>query len=229
MHARPRGPSPGALTATDRGTGVAATASNIRTDRSLLSRLDVGLGHIERALTLVGGVAILTAMVISVVNILGRKLLNMPVPGYVAIMQQLVPIMAFLGLAYCQRLGSHIRMDILVGRLKGRPLWIAEFFGILTVLILAAALVYGSWDHAWRAYTLGDTTDDLGIVTWPVKMVIPVMLTMLILRFLLQLWGYGRASLTGEAEPVAIPLIEDAATQARHEAETVSGLEERDR
>ena len=97
------------------------------------------------------------------------------------------------------------------------------------MLILAVALVYGSWDHAIRAFTLGDTTDDLGIPTWPVKMVIPVMLSALILRFLLQLWGYGRASLTGENEPVAVPLIEDAATQARHEAETVSGLEERER
>lgn len=204
-----------------------ATASNIRTDGSLLSRLDVGLGHVERGLTLLGGTAILAAMLISVANILGRKLLNMPVPGYVAIMQQLVPIMAFFGIAYCQRLGGHIRMDILVGRLRGRRLWIAEFFGILTMLILAVALVYGSWDHAMRAYTLGDTTDDLGIPTWPVKMVIPVMLSFLILRFVLQLWGYGRAAVTGDPDPVAVPLIEDAATVARHEAETVSGLEER--
>ncbi len=205
-----------------------AVAANIRTDTSVLSRLDVGLGHIERALTLTGGLAIMAAMIISVVNILGRKLFNMPVPGYVAIMQQLVPIMAFLGIAYCQRLGGHIRMDILVGRLRGRGLWIAEFFGILTMMILAVALVYGSWDHAIRAYTLGDTTDDLGIITWPVKMVVPVMLSVLILRFVLQLWGYGRGIASGEAEPVAIPLIEDAATQARHEAETVSGLEERE-
>ncbi len=205
-----------------------ATVSNIRADGSLLSRLDRALDHVERGLTLAGGLAILAAMLLSVVNILGRKLFNMPVPGYVAIMQQLVPVMAFLAISWCQRLGGHIRMDILVGRLRGRPLWIAEFFGILTMIVLAAALVYGSWDHAMRAFTLGDTTDDLSIPTWPVKIVVPVMLSILILRLFLQLWGYGRAALSGEAEPVAVPLIEDAATQAAHEAETVSGLEERE-
>lgn len=204
-----------------------ATISNIREDGTLLSRLDRGLSRVESALTLTGGLAILLAMLISVANILGRKIFNLPVPGYVAIMQQLVPIMAFFGIALMQRLGGHIRMDILVGRLRGRPLWLAEFFGVLTMIILAAALVYGSWDHAARALTLGDTTDDLAIPTWPVKMVVPVMLSLLILRCILQLWGYGRAFVSDETEPVAIPLIEDAATLAQKEAETVSGLEDR--
>ena len=48
----------------------------------------------------------------------------------------------------------------------------------------------------------------------------------LAVRLGLQLWAYGRAVRTGEDEPVAVPLIEDAASQAAHEAETVSGLED---
>ena len=89
---------------------------NIREDNSALSRADQLLFKLESAMTLAGGLIILGAMILSVVNILGRKFLNWPVPGYVAIMSQIMPVMAFMGIAYCQRVGAHIRMDILVGK-----------------------------------------------------------------------------------------------------------------
>ena len=97
-----------------------SSAHNVHTDGSWLSRFDRALFAIETKLTLLGGLAVMAAMLISVANILGRKLLNMPVPGYVAIMQQIVPVMAFLGISYCQRLGGHIRMDLVTGALRGR-------------------------------------------------------------------------------------------------------------
>ena len=48
-----------------------------------------------------------------------------------------------------------------------------------------------------------------------------VALAVLWVRLALQVWGYGRALLRGDPAPVAVPLIEDPATQAAHEAETV--------
>ncbi|WP_075997744.1 TRAP transporter small permease subunit [Salaquimonas pukyongi] len=199
------------------------SAHSVHSDDSAVSRADRWLFRIEGWMALAGGVAILGAMILSVVNILGRKFLNWPVPGYVAIMSQIMPVMAFMGIAYCQRLGSHIRMDIVVGTLKGRVLWIAELAGIALMAVLTIALVYGSFDHAIRAFTLGDTTDDMNIPTWPVKMLVPVMFCFLLARFALQSWAYWLAIRSGEDEPVAVPLIEDAATQAMNEAETVSG------
>ena len=56
----------------------------------------------------------------------------------------------------------------------------------------------------------------------------PVALAVLCLRLTLQLWAYGRAIVLGLSEPVAVPLIEDAATQAAAEAETVSGFDDAD-
>ncbi len=145
-----------------------------------------------------------------------------------SIMSQIMPIMAFMGIAYCQRLGSHIRMDILIGKLKGRTLWIAELLGVTLMLILTVALIYGSFDHALRALTLGDTTDDMNIPTWPVKMLVPIMLTFLSIRLILHMWAYSAAIGEGGDEPVAVPLIEDAATQAMKEAESVSGMDDDD-
>jgi len=40
---------------------------------------------------------------------------------------------------------------------------------------------------------------------------------------MLQLWAYGRAFTSGVENPVAVPLIEDVATQAAREAMHVAG------
>lgn len=206
------------------------SAHSVREDGSAVSIADRLLFKVETALNLLGGLAILGVMLMSVANILGRKLFDMPVPGYIDWMMQMVPAMAFLGLAYTQRLGGHIRMDILVGRLRGRALWIAEFTGVLLMLLLSLALTYGTWDHAARAINMNaplwsnDSTTDINLPTWPVKAMVSVMLLMFALRCVLQLWAYAIAIRSGSEEPTAVPLIEDAATQAMNEAETVSGL-----
>jgi C4-dicarboxylate transporter DctQ subunit len=54
---------------------------------------------------------------------------------------------AFLGIAYTQREGGHIRMDILVSHLHGRRLWFVEFFSTLLMLIVTLVLIYGSFLH----------------------------------------------------------------------------------
>ena len=202
------------------------STGNVREDGSAASRADRALFKLESGLNLVAGLVILTVMLLSVANILLRKFFNWPVPGYIDWMISAVPLMAFLGISFTQRLGGHIRMDLLVSRLKGRALWIAEFIGILGIMLITLVLIYGSWDHAMRALNFGDSTGDIRLPTWPVKIVVPICLAILAVRLGLQLWAYGRAVRTGEEEPVAVPLIEDAASQAAHEAETVSGLED---
>lgn len=202
------------------------SSGNVREDDSTLSRIDRTLFRFEGWLNLAAGLVILAVMLMSVANILGRKLFNWPIPGFIDWMISAVPVMAFLGLAFCQRLGGHIRMDILISRLKGRPLWIAEFASVVVMMAITAVLIYGSWDHAIRALTIGDSTGDIRLPTWPVKIVVPLALSLMLLRLVLQLWGYGRAIARGDEMPVAVPLIEDPATQAAHEAEVVSGFEE---
>ena len=114
-------------------------------------------------------------------------------------------------------------MDIFVGSMHGRARWFFELVSTILMLSIAVLLVIGSSDHFWRAYTNGDCSFDICLPTWPAKLVVPVMLTVLCLRLILNLWGYIRAISLGQDSPVAVPLIEDAATQAAREAETVSG------
>ena len=202
-----------------------SASGNVRTDNSLLSVLDQSLFKLESLLTLVAGIITLSVMFVAVANIVGRQF-GYPVPGYIDYMEQVVPAIAILGIAYCQRLGGHIRMDIVIGTLKGRALWFAEFLGVLLMLMITLVLIYGSWDHAYRAISLGDSTVDINLPTWPVKILFPILFVILSIRLVLHVLAYLRALATGDDEPVAVPLIEDVAQQTKREAETVSGLEE---
>ena len=203
-----------------------AENSSVLEDRSARSRADGFLFRIESYLNLAGGLFILAVMLLSVANILGRKFFNLPVPGFVDWMVQAVPVIAFLGIGYCQRLGSHIRMDMMVSKLKRRALWLFELLSVILMGGITGMLIYGSWNHAERAINLGDSTIDINLPTWPVKLLVPVMFTFLLARLVLQSWAYWHALAANDQNPVAVPLIEDAATQANREAQTVSGLEE---
>ncbi len=201
-----------------------SATGNVRTDSSLLSRLDQSLFKLESSLTLLAGLVTLCVMFVAVANIVGRYF-GYPVPGYIDYMEQAVPAIAILGIAYCQRLGGHIRMDIVIGSLRGRLLWFADLLGVLLMLAITAMLIYGSWDHAYRAITLGDSTVDINLPTWPTKILFPILFVILTIRLILHVFAYARALRTGDAEPVGVPLIENVAEQTKREAETVSGLE----
>jgi len=91
------------------------------------------------------------------------------------------------------------------------------------MFLLTLVLIYGSYLHFLRAYQLGDSSVDINLPTWPAKLVVPVALSFLALRLLLQLLAYIRAIKQGGDTPVAVPLIEDAATVAANEAKSIAG------
>ncbi len=202
-----------------------AESSAVLSDSSLLSRLDRTFHVVESWLALLSGITIFLLVLLAVVNVLGRWLFSLPVSGYIDWVEQFMAIFAFFGIAYCQRLGGHIRMDIFVSKLQGRKLWLSETVTTLLMLFITVVLIYGSYLHFLRAYTNGDSSIDISLPVWPAKLVVPFALSVLALRLMLQLWGYLRAFKENSDTPVAVPLLEDAATQASHEAETVSGMD----
>lgn len=205
-------------------------SSSVLTDVSALSRVDRAWLRLEGFLNLLSGLVIFALIVLAVYNVLGRKLFNTPVPGYVDWTEQFMATFAFLGLAFCQREGGHIRMDILIGQLRRRTLWVAEFLSIVFMLLLTSALIYGTWHHFDRSFDWSapawsrDSSIDIALPLWPAKLIVPFSLSVLWIRLAIQLWGYGRAIRRNSEAPVAVPLIEDAATQAGNEAKTVEGI-----
>ena len=203
--------------------------STVLEDDSLISRLDRKLLRLELVLALISGLAVFSLMVLAVISVGGRNMFNAPLPGYVDWIEQVMPLLAFLGIAYVQRDGGHIRMDIVIGRLRGRALWLAELVSVVLVLLLMLALVWGSGAHFLRSFDFAaplwsrDSSIDIGIPIWPAKLLVPVAFSVLCLRLVLQIWGYGRAFILGLPNPVAVPLIQDTAAQAAAEADQLDG------
>ena len=204
------------------------SSTTIFEDDSKLSLADRAFFKLESALNLLGGIIIFLLVFLATTNVLGRWLFNMSVSGYIDWVEQSMAFIAFLGIAYTKRLGGHIRMDILVSHLQGRWLWFTELVSVLLMLLVTLVLIYGSSLHFWRAYSLGDSSLDIDLPIWPAKLVVPVALTVLALRLMLQTWGYARAFRENAEQPVGIPLIEDAAAVAAKEAESVKEVSDQD-
>ena len=206
-----------------------ATASLVLSDNSTLSKLDHKLLGLERGLALVSGLAVFSLMLLAVTSVSGRNAFNAPLPGYVDWIEQAMPLIAFMGVSFVMREGGHIRMDIVVGRLRGRTLYIVELISTLAVLLLMALLLWGTWAHFQRSFDFGapmwsrDSSMDIALPLWPAKLLAPVAFSVLCLSLCLQAWAYVRAAITGDA--IAVPLIADAATQARMEAEQLGETE----
>lgn len=200
----------------------------VLTDDSILSKIDQRLYRIETWLALASGFAVFSLMILAVVSVSGRNFFNQPLPGYVDWIEQAMPLIAFMGISYAQRDGGHIRMDILIGALRGRALYIAEFITVLAMFLLMIMLVWGSFAHFQRSFDFAsplwsrDSSMDIAIPLWPAKLLAPVAFAVICLRLALQLFSYGRAIIRNENAPIAVPMIADAATQAAMEAEHVS-------
>ncbi|WP_417725510.1 TRAP transporter small permease subunit [Salipiger sp.] len=206
-----------------------AGASAVLSDDSSLSRLDRGLLKLETTFAFISGLGAFGLMFLAVVSVVGRNGFNEPLRGYVDWIETAMPLIAILGISYVQRQGGHIRMDIVVGQLRGRALWAAEMITTFGILLLMAALVWGSWAHFLRSFDMTkplwsrDSTIDIGLPLWPAKLIVPVAFAIMCLRLVLQLWGYGRAFVRGLEHPVAVPLVQSVADQAAEEVAHIQG------
>jgi len=208
-----------------------AGSSLVLADDSRLSTLDRQLYKLESIFALISGLAVFALMLLAVVSVGGRNFFNQPLPGYVDWIQQAMPLIAFMGVSFTQRDGGHIRMDMIVSKLRGRALYTVELITTLAILALMILLVWGTFAHFQRSFDFNapmwsrDSSMDIALPLWPAKLLAPVAFSILCLRLMLQVWAYTRAIIRGDEAAIAVPLVADAATQARMEADTVSGAE----
>jgi len=178
---------------------------------------------IEDSLNFVAALAIFALMILGSAQIVLRSVFNSPIAGYIDLVELSMASMAFLGAAYCQRLGAHIRMEILIGRFRGRILWILESVGIVVALFIIAVLIWYGWGHFLRSYQLGDSTIDAEYPVWPSKLLVPIAFTVWWLRLLIQLFGAIRLAINPNLAPVGVVVMHSVAQQAQEEIHETFG------
>jgi TRAP-type mannitol/chloroaromatic compound transport system permease small subunit len=192
----------------------------------LLRSADRVLSHIEDTLNLVAAGAVFFLMFVGVAQIVGRTFFNFAIYGYIDWIEQASSLFAFLGIAYAQRLGSHIGRDLTMNwQPKNR--WRVELFASAMAMLVVSVLIWASFANFRRAYAIGDSTMDIQLPTWPAKLMVPLALSVLWLRLGLQICGYARMIRHPDAVPIAVPKLATIDSQVQDEIADALGKEAR--
>jgi C4-dicarboxylate transporter DctQ subunit len=106
--------------------------------------------RLEDVMNLIAAAAIFFLMFVGVFQIIGRTVFNTAIYGYIDYMEQASALFAFLGISYAQRVGAHIRMDLLLRGFSMRFMWSMELFAVLVALVIITVLVDTTWENYMR-------------------------------------------------------------------------------
>ncbi len=182
-----------------------------------LATADRLLGVIETGFNFLAGALVFGLMFLGVVQIFLRAVFRDPIFGYIDIVEISMVGFAVLSISYVQKIGGHVRMELVIVRLKGRVKWFVEVLSTSLAIFIVGVLIPFSYNHFERALNFGDSTIDIEISTWPAKLVVPVALTVLLIRLSIEFLGFLRLTLHPDLEPVGVPVHKDAMQLAEEE------------
>ncbi|MDE0093176.1 MAG: TRAP transporter small permease [Gammaproteobacteria bacterium] len=177
-----------------------------------LQFLDAFLSKIENASNILAGVLIFGLMCLGVVGIV-LQAFKLSTFGFHDVVEFSMVGFAVLSISYVQRVGAHVRMELILSKLRGRLLWFVEGMSALLAGAIVLILIPSSYQHFQRAFEYGDSTMNIELVTWPAKLVVPVALSILLLRIGIQFIGYLRMFLNPTVPPIAIPIVQSPLDQ----------------
>ncbi len=132
---------------------------------------------------------ILIAVVVSSANAVSRKALSLSSNGMLEIQWYLFSAVFLLCAGYTLLNNGHVRVDLVFTRLSRRHQLLVEIFGTVFFLMPLVALILSlSWSPFMQAWTSGEVSANAGgLVRWPVKLLIPIGFSLLLLQGLSQL------------------------------------------
>lgn len=210
------------------GTGQPPGAAMLKDEKDLspgaamLHRVDERFFIFEKFLTYIAAIVILGIMVMGTVQVIGRVVFSAPIYGYSDMIEQVMLIFAFLAISYTQRLGGHVRMELILGRMKGRTLYFFEIFGTVAAIGIIMILAYYGYTHFLRAFEIGDSTIDVDLPIWPSKLIVPLAFSVMLVRLFIQLIGFVRLFLYPDEQLIGVPRMETVDDMAQ--AEIDAGL-----
>lgn len=165
---------------------------------STLRFIEGNMRHIEDWLNLASVFIIMFLMFFATTEIVGRYIFNTPVPGHVEIVELIMAGVVFFGIAYTERVGGHVRMELFVTRvLKGRAYHTAEAItAALSLFVYIFILIY-TFKASVFAFQMGDNTAYLYWPTWPSKIAIPLGSLFLCIRFLIEIIQHVSQAISG--------------------------------
>jgi TRAP-type mannitol/chloroaromatic compound transport system permease small subunit len=147
------------------------------------------IDRLSRYAAAIAAVLVLVSCMISAVNALLRYLFSISSNAWLEIQWQMFAGIFLLGAAYVLQKNEHVRVDLLYAMYSDRGrLWL-DILGILFFLFPATILIaWMGFGFFWTAFESGERSSNAGgLILWPVKLLMPVGFTLLVLQGLSEL------------------------------------------
>ncbi len=121
------------------------------------------LGAASRLLTAVGGLALLTMALWTVVDIITRYVFTKPIRGSIDLVESTLVLVVFLALPECFYKDEQVTVDVVDHVASARTVDILKLLGAFCSLIFLCLLAYTGIQPMLDAYQFGDRKPDLPI------------------------------------------------------------------
>lgn len=120
---------------------------------------------LTKAFAIAGGLVFVALVTMSIISIVGRKLISAPVPGDIEVMQMGTAVGSAMMLAYCEMTRHHLRVDFFTTRLAKKYRDRLDAFAHLLVALVSVVM---AWRTSVAALSLKEAGEISMMLSWPV-------------------------------------------------------------
>lgn len=162
------------------------------------------LDRISSVLAIVGALAAVVLMLGITTDVGNRFVTGGSVMGLLELMETSMVFMVFLGMAYAERTGTHVRMTLVTSYSPVRIAAAMRVVGTTCAVLVVFWMAWHTGKQGINSFARGEV--QMGLMQWPLwpaRLVIPVGMFFLGLQLLFRLGDSAKAVVTGEPEPIA--------------------------
>lgn len=134
------------------------------------------------------GALLLAIMATTVIDVLGRYIVNRPLSGAIEITELTLGVMIFAGVALAAARGEHVRVDLLDSLLGQRWLRASTLFGSLISCLVAAFLAWRLFYRAQDFAKFNDVSSHLGVPLAPLAYGMAALAAIAAVTFVVVFW-----------------------------------------
>jgi TRAP-type C4-dicarboxylate transport system permease small subunit len=122
------------------------------------------MDRLTRVLSYVGIVFLMAMMLVSVIDVVGRTVLNSPLPGSYELVEFTLIGTVFFCLGHIQMVGGNISVEVLVDMLPKRAQNVVQ---LVTTVVATALFAYFSWASIQQAQDIARSGAASGVLNIP--------------------------------------------------------------
>ena len=145
------------------------------------------INTISRSLGLIAICILVMMMILTVLDVFLRRVFNSPIPFSLELVEFMMVLTGFLGLAWCAMSESHIRVDLIVSRMSARARGIIDSLCYLAGFGISVIIAWQSVTESLAIREMHTESPVLGIPKYPFYLVVAAGFAALALSMLILL------------------------------------------